>query len=63
MAKQTKIAKQVIAAKKLIARADAAEKAGVPMTPANMKKLGYIRTEGGVWELPIPVHVLRLLNS
>ena len=61
MKTQTKIAKQVIAAKKMIAAVDAAEKAGLPMTPANMKKLGYVKTEGGVWELPIPVHVCKIL--
>jgi len=45
----------------LIARADDAEKRGVPMTEENMKKLGYVRDEGGAWELPIPVRTLRLL--
>jgi hypothetical protein len=48
-------------ARALIARADAAEGVGVPMTEENMRALGYVKTEGGVWELPIPVPVLRRL--
>lgn len=57
----TKIAAQVKRAKKMIAKVEAAEKAGVPKTEANMRKLGYVRTEGGVWELPIPIHICKIL--
>ena len=28
-----------------------------PMSEAQLKKLGYIKTEGGVWELP--THILK----
>ena len=48
-------------AKAMIARVDAAEAAGVEMTDENMRALGYVEDEGGVWELPIPVHILRQL--
>lgn len=48
-------------AKAMIARVDAAEAAGVEMTDENMRDLGYVEDEGGVWELPIPVHILRQL--
>jgi hypothetical protein len=66
MKTQTKIAKQVIAAKKMIAAVDAAEKAaeerGNPLTDEELKKLGYVETEGNVWELPIPMHISALLH-
>lgn len=59
------MAKQVAAAKKMIAAAHAAdaaaEKSGVPLTYADLKKLGYIETEGGVWELPIPLEVCKVI--
>ena len=32
----------------LIAKVDAAEKAGIPMTEKNTQKLGYVETEGGI---------------
>lgn len=48
MKKTTKTAKQ------LIARVDAAKKAGLPMTVENLKKLDYVRAEGDGWDLPIP---------
>ena len=67
MGKQTKVAKQVIAAKKMIAAADAAEaaaeKRGYPLSDAELKKLGYVKAAGGggVLELNIPVRICKIL--
>jgi hypothetical protein len=43
------------AALKIIAAVDAL--GGKPTTEAQLRKLGYIKTEGGVWELP--AHILK----
>lgn len=60
MAKQqAKMTKR--AALEMIARDEAAEKAGVPMTEENLKKLGYVPAKGGGWELPIPPAVLKII--
>jgi hypothetical protein len=48
-------------ARELIARVEAAEKAGVEMNEENMRNLGYMETPGKVWQLPIPVYILRQL--
>lgn len=62
-----KVAKQVIAAKNVIAAVDAAEAAakaaGRELTDEELKNLGYVETEGGVWELPIPVHVAKIIAA
>jgi hypothetical protein len=52
MAKQ-KMTKK--AAQKILAAVDAW--GGKPMSEAQLKKFGYIKTEGGVWELP--THILK----
>ena len=52
MAKQ-KVTKK--AAQKILAAVDAW--GGKPMSEAKLKKFGYIKTEGGVWELP--AHILK----
>jgi hypothetical protein len=58
-------AKQVRAAKSLITAVDAAEAAaierGYPLTDEELKQLGYVETEGGVWELNIPFEVARAI--
>ena len=50
--------KQILAAKNLIAAADAAEAAaaerGYPLTDDELKALGYVEEEGGTWALNIP---------
>lgn len=52
MAKQKKLTKK--AAQKILAAVDAwGDK---PMSEAQLKKFGYVKTEGGVWELP--THIL-----
>ena len=50
-------------AKAMIARVDAAEKAGVEFTDEKMKELGFVETEGGTLELPIPVGILRQIET
>ncbi len=51
-------AEQILAAKNMIAAADAAEEAavkrGYPLTDEELKALGYVETEGGPWALDIP---------
>jgi hypothetical protein len=49
-------------ARALIARVDAADKAGVEFTDEVMREFGYVQDEGGTWELPIPVDILRQLS-
>jgi len=51
--KQKKLIKKV--AQKIIATIDA--RGGKPMSEAQLKKFGYVKTEGGVWELP--THILK----
>jgi hypothetical protein len=50
--------KQILAAKNMIAAADAAEevavKRGYPLTDEELKALGYVEEEGGTWALNIP---------
>jgi len=62
---ESEVAKQVIAAKRMIAAVDAAEaKAaaeGRQLTDAELKKLGYVEEEGGTWHLPIPVHISKII--
>ena len=53
MAKQKKLTKK--AAQKILAAVDAW--GGKPMSEAQLKKFGYVKTEGGVWELP--THILK----
>jgi hypothetical protein len=53
----------VTEAKALIAKVDAAEASGMEMNEENMLKLGFVKTEGNVWELPIPVDILHQLDS
>ena len=53
MAKQEKLTKK--AAQKIFAAVDAL--GGKPTTEAQLRKLGYVRTEGGIWELP--AHILK----
>jgi hypothetical protein len=53
MAKQKNLTKK--AAQKILATVDTW--GGKPMTEAQLKKFGYIKTEGGVWELP--THILK----
>ncbi len=53
MKKQKKLIKKV--AQKIIATIDA--RGGKPMSEAQLKKFGYVKTEGGVWELP--THILK----
>ena len=43
------------AAQKILAAIDA--NGNKPLSEAQLKKFGYIKTEGGVWELP--THILR----
>lgn len=48
--------------------ADAAEEAaaierGYILTDEEVKRLGYVGTEGGVWELPISVSICRALHE
>ena len=50
-------------AKALIAAVDAAEASGMEMNEENMLKLGYVKTEGNLWQLPIPVHILLQLEK
>ena len=50
-------------AKAMIARVDAAEKAGVEFTVEKMKELGFVEAEGGGFELPIPVDILRQIET
>ena len=47
----------------MIAKVDAAEAAGVFENCSDevLREYGYILTEGGVWELDIPVEILRQL--
>ena len=56
---------QIISAKKMIAAADAAEASAAwgSLSDEELKKLGYVETEGGVWELPIPVHICKMLAT
>lgn len=42
-------------AKAMIARADALPREA---TEEQLREVGYVLTEGGVWELPIPLDVL-----
>ena len=51
----------VDAARAMLARVDAAEANGVEMNDENMRALGFVETEGGTIELPIPVEILRQL--
>ena len=53
MKKQKKLIKKV--AQKIIATIDA--RGGKPMSEAQLKKFGYVKTEGDVWELP--THILK----
>ena len=53
MAKQKNLTKK--AAQKILAAVDAW--GGKPMSEAQLKKFGYVKTEGGVWELP--THILK----
>jgi hypothetical protein len=48
-------------ARALIAAVDAAEAAGVEFADEVMQEFGYVQDEGGGWELPIPVGILRQL--
>ena len=50
MAKQKPTKK---AAQKILAAIDA--RGDKPMTEAQLRKFGYVKTEGGVWELPTSV--------
>ena len=43
------------AARKILATIDAL--GDKPMSEAQLRKFGYVRTEGGVWELP--AHILK----
>jgi hypothetical protein len=47
-------------AREMIRKVDAAKAAGVEFNEEVMLALGYAKTEGGVWELPIPVEILKL---
>jgi hypothetical protein len=75
-ASQLKLAAEIKLAKRMIAKATAAEKAaeeaGVELTESEMKKLGYVKTPdaiiggkkySGVWELSIPIHICKILAS
>jgi hypothetical protein len=53
VAKQKKLTKKV--AQKILAVVDAW--GGKPMSEAQLKKFGYVKTEGSVWELP--THILK----
>jgi len=53
MAKRKRLTKKV--AQKILAAVDA--RCGKPMSEAQLKKFGYVKTEGGVWELPS--HILK----
>ncbi len=53
MARRKKLTKKV--AQKTLAAVDAW--GGKPMSEAQLKKFGYVKTEGGVWELP--THILK----
>jgi hypothetical protein len=50
-------------AKAMIARVDAAEAAGIleDCSDEVMREYGYVLTEGGIWELPIPREIARQL--
>ncbi len=48
-------------ARQMIARVDDAETQGVELTDDNMSDYGYVKTQGGAWELPIPTNILRQL--
>jgi hypothetical protein len=53
MTKRKKLTKRV--AQEILAAVDAW--GGKPMSEAQLKKFGYIKIEGGVWELP--THILK----
>jgi len=53
MAKQKKLTKK--AAQEILAAIDA--RGDKPMSEAQLKRFGYVKTEGGVWELP--PHILK----
>ena len=53
MAKRKKLTKRV--AQKILAAVDAW--GGKPMSEVQLCKFGYVKTEGGVWELP--THILK----
>ncbi len=53
MTKQKKLTRK--AAQKILAAVDAS--GSKPMSEAQLKKFGYIKIEGGVWELP--THILK----
>jgi hypothetical protein len=59
------LAKQVTAAKNMIAAADAAEAAAVAegrsLTDEELRQLGYVEDEGGTWGLNIPIHICKIL--
>jgi hypothetical protein len=62
MANQTsKVARQVTAAKNLIASAEAVEAEGRQITDEELEKLGYVQDEGGTWGLDIPDHIAAML--
>ena len=44
----------------ILAKVDAAEASG-ELTDENMSDYGYVETEGGLWELPWPLEILRRL--
>ncbi len=48
-------------ARAMIQNVQKAEADGIEMNDENMRALGFIETEGGTIELPIPVHILRQL--
>jgi hypothetical protein len=50
-------------ARAMIARVDEAEKSGVEFTEEKMRELGYERIAGGIWQLPIPLKILKKLND
>ena len=58
-------AEQILAAKNMIATADAAYDAsierGYPLTDEELKALGYVEEEGGTWGLDIPDSVIAAL--
>jgi hypothetical protein len=56
---------KLAAAKSLMSAVDVAEAAAIerghPLTDEELKQLGYVETEGGTWELPIPIEICKLL--
>jgi hypothetical protein len=50
-------------AKAMIARVDASDAAGIEWTGEQLKDHGYILTEGGIWELSIPMEIATWLTT